>query len=150
MAILTRCAPCVLIVLLAMLVDTSVWVDHFNGFVSPHAMRLAEALEDGEDMRIVAPGIVLAEILAGLRSDAQVSIITDLFEGLDRAPEADTADYIAAAGIFRTCRSKGETVRSLIDCLIAQLCLRHNWRLLSKDRDFTKIARFFPLMLEVA
>jgi predicted nucleic acid-binding protein len=132
-----------------MLVDTSVWIDHFNGFDSPHAARLAQALADGESVRIVAPGIVLAEILSGLRADNQVQIIIDLFMGLDSVPGLDTADYIAAAGIFRTCRSKGETVRSLIDCLIAQICLRHNCRLLSKDRDFPKIARFFPLALEL-
>ena len=131
-----------------LLVDTSVWVDHFNGQASPQAGRLSEALAGGEDTFILVPGIVLAEILSGLRSDGEVRRITELFDGLDRPPELDTADYIAAAGIFRTCRSQGETIRSLVDCLIAQLCLRHGYSLLSKDRDFTKIARLFPLELE--
>ncbi len=131
------------------LADTSVWIDHFNGHASPEAIRLADALADGSDTGIWAPGIVLAEILSGLHSANEARRITALLEGLDRLPEFDTSDYIAAADIFRTCRSKGETIRSLIDCLIAQLCLRYSCRLLSRDRDFTKIARYFPLIVEV-
>lgn len=130
------------------LVDTSVWVSHFNGHASPQTARLAEILADHGDTRIFVPGIVLAEILCGLRSEADVIRIAQLMEGLDSPPPFDTGDYIAASGIFRTCRRRGETVRSLIDCLIAQLCLRHDYSLLSTDRDFTKIARCFPLKFE--
>ena len=133
-----------------LLVDSSVWIDHFNGFESPEARRLAEALADQEGERIMVPGIILAEILSGLRTESEASHIATLFAGFDRAPELDPADYIASATIFRTCRNKGETIRSLIDCLIAQICLRHGCRLLSRDRDFIKIARYFPLMLEAA
>ncbi len=133
-----------------LLVDSSVWIDHFNGYASPQAGRLAEALAESGDTRIMAPGIILAEILSGLHSENEAQRIAYLFDGFDSLPELDHADYIAAANIFRTCRSKGETIRSLIDCLIAQMCLRHGCSLLSRDRDFTKIARYFPLILKVA
>lgn len=131
-----------------LLVDSSVWIDHFNGYESPQAGRLARALADQVDLRIVVPGVILSEILCGLRAESEVLRIAALFEGLDQVPEPGTADYIAAAKIFRTCRNKGESVRSLIDCLIAQICMRHDCRLLSRDRDFEKIARYFPLAIE--
>jgi len=130
------------------LVDTSIWIDHFNGHASAKVDQLTKALADTDGTQIFVPGIVLAEILCGLRSDAEAQRIAQLMDGLERPPELDTSDYIAAASIFRSCRSKGEAIRSLVDCLIAQLCLRHGYRLLSGDRDFTKIARHYPLELE--
>lgn len=129
------------------IVDSSVWIDHFNGHASPEAEYLAKLLAEGDDTRILVPGIILTEILSGLRSDPEARRIAYLMDGLDRTSELDWDDYRAAANIFRTCRSRGETIRSVIDCLIAQLCLHHGYRLLSRDRDFTKIAAHFPLML---
>ncbi len=133
-----------------LLVDSSVWIDHFNGFASPEALGLAEMLADGGAPRIMTAGIILGEILSGLRTESEARRITALFDGLDCLPELDRGDYIAAANIFRTCRSRGETIRSLVDCLIAQMCLHHGCRLLSRDRDFTKIARYFPLDIALA
>lgn len=130
------------------LVDSSVWIDHFNGHASPEAVFLAGALADGDAEAIIVPGIVLAEILSGLRTDAEARRVAELLDIFERLPELDTADYMVAAQIYRTCRRKGESIRSLADCLIAQLCLRHGCRLLSKDRDFEKIARCFPLALQ--
>ena len=37
-----------------MLVDTSVWIDYFNGHASPEADRLAQAIADAES--IALPG----------------------------------------------------------------------------------------------
>ncbi|MCK7580677.1 MAG: PIN domain-containing protein [Chromatiales bacterium] len=47
-----------------MLVDTSVWIDYFNGYPSPEADRLARAINDNEP--IILCGIVMTEILLGL------------------------------------------------------------------------------------
>ncbi|WP_420886111.1 PIN domain-containing protein, partial [Candidatus Contendibacter odensensis] len=48
--------------------------------------------------------------------------------------------YCEAATLYRRCRSQGSTIRSTIDCLIARICLRHDYDLLTKDRDFRLIA----------
>src|SRR5487761_2324045 len=107
-----------------MLVDTSVWIDFFNGHESGQVQCLACAIAESES--IAVPGVVLTEILLGLKHDAE-------------------ADHIEAARIYRLCRAKGFTIRSTIDCLIAQLCLRDGLALLTKDRDFKAIADCLPL-----
>jgi len=128
-----------------MLVDTSVWIDFFNGYESRQAEHLASAIAEAEP--IVIPGIVLTEILLGLKNDAEAERISALLGAFDAVAEPTRADYIEAARIYRLCRAKGFTVRSTIDCLIAQLCLRDDFALLSKDRDFKAIADCVPLQL---
>ena len=128
-----------------MLVDTSVWIDYFNGHPSPQADRLAQAIADGEPLAIT--GLIWTEILQGFRTDAEATRIAGLLEAFDYIEEPSRADYIEAARIYRTCRGRGFTIRSTIDCVIARLCLREEVELLCKDRDFPAIARCFPLRL---
>lgn len=128
-----------------MLVDTSVWIDFFNGHASPQAERLASAVADGE--AIALPGLVITEILLGLRGDAEAAEILSLLEAFDAVAEPARADDVAAASLYRQCRSRGFTIRSTIDCLIAQLCLRDGHSLLTKDRDFVAIAGCSSLRL---
>ncbi len=128
-----------------MLVDTSVWIDYFNGHPSPEAERLTRAIRDDET--IALPGIVWTEILLGLRTEAEAVKIQNLLDAFDAIKEPNQQDCLAAARIYRTCRSEGFTIRSTIDCVIAQLCLRDNLLLLSKDRDFKYISQWFPLQM---
>jgi predicted nucleic acid-binding protein len=127
-----------------MLVDTSVWIDYLNGYASSQADQLAQAIT--EDTPLVLCGVVLTEILLGL-PEAEANRIERLLQTFALTPEPERQDYCAAAHLYRTCRSKGITIRSVIDCLIAQICLKHNYTLLAKDRDFVQIARYFPLKL---
>jgi predicted nucleic acid-binding protein len=126
-----------------MLVDTSVWIDYFNGYLSPEAERLATAIRDDE--AIALPGIVWTEILIGLRTEAEAVKIQNLLDAFDTIKDPTHQDYLASARIYRVCRSKGFTIGSTIDCVIAQLCLRDNFPLLSKDRDFKTISQWFSL-----
>jgi len=54
-------------------------------------------------------------------------------------------DYDQAAALFRTCRRNGETVRKLIDCLIASVAIRSNAPVLHADADFAVLARHTAL-----
>lgn len=128
-----------------MLVDTSVWIDFFNGHRSAHSDRLAAAIADGETIDL--PGLVITEILSGLRTEAEAARIQNLLEAFGPSLELTREDHVAAARLYRLCRSRGVTVRSTIDCLIAQICLRNGLPLLTRDRDFTGIARCVPLEL---
>ncbi|MGD9597521.1 MAG: PIN domain nuclease [Steroidobacteraceae bacterium] len=128
-----------------LVVDTSVWVDHFNVHASPQAVALAEAIDSAAE--IVLPGIVLTEILLGLRTDGEADRIERLLAAFTAPPPLSRSDYLAAARTYRGCRAAGRTIRSVVDCLIAQLCLRQQYVLLSKDHDFEAIARTFPLRL---
>ena len=128
-----------------MLVDTSVWIDFFNGHPSSAANRLGQAIADGES--ITLPGVVITEILMGLKDDAEAVRIANLLRAFDQAAEFTSNDYEEAARLYRTCRSQGLTIRSTIDCLIAQIALRDGLPILSKDRDFKAIAACSPLQL---
>lgn len=128
-----------------MIVDTSVWIDFLNGHDSAHAAHLAQAIETGGS--IAVPGVVLTEVLLGLKSEAQAANIADLMTAFRPLTELNRQGHADAARLYRLCRSKGFTVRSTIDCLIAQMCLRDELPLLTKDRDFASIAACVPLKL---
>ena len=128
-----------------MIVDTSVWFDSSNGHLSSQAHRLNQEIKDNEAIGI--PGLVVTEILLGLQNELEAKRIAQLLEAFTDVPEPNRADHIAAAALYRTCRSKGVTTRSTIDCVIAQLCLRDRQALLAKDRDFDRIAEQIELKL---
>ena len=128
-----------------LVVDTSVWVDFLNGHRSLETEYLANCLSD--DVPIVLPGLVRAEILAGLRTDVEAERIASLLDAFDATPEPTTGDYTAAAGIYRMCSRAGAAVGSVVDCLIAQACLAHGYALLTKDKDFRRIAARSALRL---
>lgn len=128
-----------------MIVDTSVWIDFFNGHPSSQAQRLTRAIEDNEPISL--PGLVLTEILLGLQNDDEAKRIAQLLEAFHDVPEPSRADHMAAAALYRACRTKGVRIRSTVDCVIAQLCLRDGQALLAKDRDFDRIAELTDLQL---
>ena len=125
------------------LVDTSVWIDFFNGYDSVEATYLRSCIVDGRSLTI--PGLVLTEILQGVRTDVDAARVARVLSAFDVTPNMDSGDYEKAAALYRQCRTKGFTIRSTIDCLIAQLCLRHNYELLAKDRDFDSIGQLAAL-----
>ena len=128
-----------------LVVDTSVWIDFLNGHRSPEADYLAACLAD--DVPLVVPGLVCAEVLAGLRTEAEAARIGSLLASLDPAPEPTTDDYRVAAAIYRSCRRAGRSVGAIVDCLIAQICLRNGYALLTRDGDFERIAASTGLRL---
>ena len=128
-----------------MVVDTSVWIDFFNGHPSPQAERLVRAIADNEP--IALPGLVFTEILLGLENDNEAKRIALLLGAFNWLPDPTRDDYAAAACLYRQCRTRGLTIRSTIDCVIAQLCLRDSLPLLAKDRDFDRIAQCVALEL---
>lgn len=127
------------------LVDSSVWISFLNGVNSAEVAFLAACIAD--DRPLVIPGLVRTEVLVGARTEADALRMSQSLSAYPLVPEATADDYERAAAIHRTCRGRGYTIRSAIDCLIAQLCLRDGYELLAKDRDFDAISRVFPLRL---
>jgi predicted nucleic acid-binding protein len=125
------------------LVDSSVWISFLNGVNSAEAAFLAVCI--AEDRPLIIPGIVCTEVLVGARTEADALRISQSLSAYPLVPEPTPSDYERAAAIYRTCRGSGYTVRSAIDCLIAQLCLRDGYELLAQDRDFDAISNAFPL-----
>ncbi len=127
------------------LVDTSAWVDFFNGHASSEAQALQQLIASDEAIAIT--GVILTEILLGLKTDTRAHQIGDLLSAFEYINGLTQQDYQQAARIYRVCRGEGVTLSSVIDCLIAQIALSRNYWLLTKDRDFHLIKKVFPLKL---
>jgi len=122
------------------LVDTSAWVEFLQGTGSA-ADREVERLLDGE-LAVTEP--ILMEVLAGARSDAHLRQLRALLGRADLVPILGT-DYTLAAGLYRTCRQNGDTVRKLLDCLIGAVAVRTGLPLLHADQDFDALERWTGL-----
>jgi predicted nucleic acid-binding protein len=119
------------------LVDTSAWVDFFNDFDSPEADALASLIREEAD--ILTCGVVVAEVLQGLKQTKTLGAIERHFLEMEWLTPSEPRTYVEAANLYRQLRSRGVTIRSTIDCLIARLADEHGVLLLSKDRDIRLI-----------
>lgn len=128
---------------MTILVDSSVWISFLNGVNSAEAAYLAVCIV--EDRPLIIPGLVRTEVLLGARTEADALRMSQSLSAYPLVPEPTATDYEQAALIYRTCRGHGFTIRSTIDCLIAQLCLRDDYELLAKDRDFDVIGNAYAL-----
>jgi len=118
-----------------LVVDSSVWIDYFNGNPNPARGTLRKLLDDGE-LRIVVPDLVMFEVLRGFRHERDFRQARLLFASLD-VEEAGGEDLaLAAAHHYRSLRAHGITVRSAIDVLVATFCIERDYALLHRDRDF--------------
>jgi predicted nucleic acid-binding protein len=118
-----------------LVVDSSVWIDFFNGAVGSAAKVLDQLLAHGE-VRLVVPDLVLFEVLRGFRHERDYRQARLLMETLsiERVGGAEIA--LHAAQHYRQLRTQGITVRSAIDALLATFCIENDYALLHRDRDF--------------
>lgn len=125
------------------LVDTSAWVEFLRDTGSPVCARVDELL----DGTMATSDPIRMEVLAGARHDRHLQ---DLRRLLARASLLSTgpSDYEEAASLYRTCRRHGETVRKLIDCLIAAPAIRADIPILHADADFDVLARHTRLRID--
>lgn len=130
------------------LVDSSAWVEFLRATGSPAHLRLRSALEEGAEL--ACTDVVVMEILAGARDDADRDRLRRLLYGLAFLPVEGPVDYERAAELYRLCRRAGETPRRLADCLIATVAIRSEAELLCEDAEFLAIARHAPLRLAAA
>ena len=129
-----------------MLVDTSVWIDFLRGTESAPVVRLKDALAAGE--RVALTGVIYTEILQGAASAEDFERLKATFEGqVFLAPHHPVDSYAEAARLFFLCRRAGVTLRSTLDCLIAQIAIEQAVPLLQKDRDFLGIAEVAPELI---
>jgi predicted nucleic acid-binding protein len=120
------------------LVDTSAWIDFFRG-EETSVRRTLHSLIDGEE-DLCLTGIILTEILQGIRDDKMSSDIQEYLLAFPFYHPRDVSTYVHAADIFKSCARKGRTVRKTVDCLIAAVAIEHDLTLIHNDRDFASIA----------
>jgi predicted nucleic acid-binding protein len=112
------------------LVDTSVWVDFFRGVESPSAASLDRLLEEKQ---VVLCGTVELELLQGAKQ-AEKAILQELLTALPYV-ETERVDFQMAGELLSGLRSKGIQIPAT-DGLIASLCARHHFTLLTLDKHF--------------
>lgn len=124
------------------LVDTTVWIDFFAGQTLTHIETFESLLEQEEDICIC--GIILTEILQGIRKETEFKKTKNLFNSLIFLPMSYST-FLQSAEIYRKLRQRGITIRKPIDCMIASVALENNISLLHNDKDFLPIERYCKL-----
>lgn len=119
------------------LVDTSVWIDFFNDHKCAATETLAQLIED--EIELLTCGVIVSEFLQGIRNLKTLAVLKTQFFDMDWLTPVEPDTYVEAANLFRQLRAKGVTIRSTIDCLIAQLASANDAFLLSKDCDMEMI-----------
>ena len=127
-----------------MLVDTSVWVDYFNGVNAPTTNLLDRLLGSG---RLLIGDLILAEILQGFTSEAGYRRARDLLVDIPCADLVGKQLALAAADHRRKLRAQGVTVRRTIDVLIGTFCILRSHELLHADRDFEPMEQHLGLRI---
>ncbi len=125
------------------MVDTSVWIDYFNGVENAGTTLLDQYLVN--DL-VVTGDIILAEILQGFRTDRDFSLAKEALLRLDCFDMIGIEIAIASAENFRLLRKKGVTIRKTTDMIIATFCMINNLPLLFIDSDFRPIADHLGLV----
>ncbi|WP_374563373.1 PIN domain nuclease [Nitrosomonas sp.] len=125
------------------LVDTSVWVDFFNGKMTDETGKLDQYLSSTV---IVVGDLILAEVLQGFRYDKDYRIAKSLLTELELVQLCNSDLAIIYAQNYRTLRKQGITIRKTIDCLIATYCIETKTPLLFSDRDFDPWVAHLKLM----
>ena len=123
-------------------VDSSVWIDYFNGVENRETALLDDFL--GEEL-IVIGDLILAEVLQGFRSEQDVRKARAALDTLVLEPMVGRDIALKSAGNYRALRAKGVTVRKTIDMLIGTFCMENGHRLLHRDRDFDPIEKHLGL-----
>ncbi len=127
------------------LVDTSVWIDYLRGRTGLHVSFLRKLLDN--PLAVAITHLIYLEILQGARDPAAFERLKVYFGGQQFVvPEQPLASHEAAARIYLDCRRRGVTVRSSVDCLIAQSAIESDLTLLHHDRDFGRIASVTPAL----
>lgn len=119
-------------------VDTSVWIDVLGGRRTRQARRCVQLIEGGEPVALT--DVIFTEILQGLASDSEARMVEEHLRAFPVLRLEGLDDFVLAAGLYRTARRKGVTIRNTLDCLIAAPCVRTGAPLLHADADFDRLA----------
>jgi predicted nucleic acid-binding protein len=124
------------------IVDTSVWIDFFKSRDTEQVALLKSAINDAEDICIC--GVILTEVLQGIRNDKEYELVKDMFQSLTHLPMLNDV-FLKSARIYRSLRKHGITIRKPIDCMIASVAIINDIPLLHNDKDFVPIEKYHGL-----
>lgn len=124
------------------IVDSSVWIDYFNGIDTVQTDKLDELL----GVEPIGIGdIILTEVLQGFREDKDYITAKQVLTSLTVFNMLNTDLAIESANNFRTLRKRGITIRKTNDVIIATFCIENNHSLLFSDKDFVPFVNYLGL-----
>ena len=126
------------------LVDSSVWIDYFNGNKTPQTNWLDSAMGNSP---IIIGDLILTEVLQGFQSDKDFKSARDLLLRIPFMPMGGYDIALESATNYRLLRRKGITVRKTIDVMIGTFCIHYQLSLLHDDRDFDPMVKFLRLKI---
>ena len=124
------------------IVDSSVWIDYFNGRNTPQTDRLDELL----GIELLGIGdIILTEVLQGFRQDKDYHTAKKVLSSLTVFNMLGREMAIRSADNYRVLRKQGITVRKTNDVIIATFCIANEHSLLFSDKDFILFVKYLSL-----
>jgi len=124
------------------LVDSSVWINYFNGISTWQTDLLDHYLSNTP---IIIGDLILTEVLQGFRSNADFETAKNFLSALLFREIGGYNVAIQSAQNYRALRKAGVTVRKTIDIIIATFCIIEGFTLLHDDRDFDPMVTHFSL-----
>ena len=122
------------------LVDTSAWL---QAFARPSRLDIKAIASTPQ---IVVCPVIIQELLQGTPDEFTMRRMQTHLLALAIVESPTPVErYLEAAALYRIARSKGLTIRSSVDCLIAACAIRHDLEVLHHDRDFAALARVSTL-----
>ena len=126
------------------LVDSSVWIDFFNGVETPQVTLLDNKLGDTP---ILVGDLILTEVLQGFKSNKDFEMAKQALERFELREMVGKDIALRSAENYRRLRKSGVTVRKTIDVVIASFCIENNVALLHSDRNFDPMEDILGLMI---
>ena len=124
------------------LVDSSVWIDYFNGKETRQTNWLDTSLGQ---IPVLMGDLILTEVLQGFKNDKEFGIAKDLLFGLPFMAMGGKALALDSAKNYRTLRKNALTVRKTIDVIIGTFCIHYHLPLLHDDKDFEPMVNLLGL-----
>ena len=124
------------------LVDSSVWINHFNQVRDPAVERLRGIIAEGP---LLVGDLILCEVLQGFLSEAQAQLVERALSQFQLVTLSSPELTTKAAANYRLLRRRGITIRKTIDVIIGTFCIERGHALLHSDRDVEPMERFLGL-----
>ena len=124
------------------LVDSSVWINYFNGSSTWQTEILDQMLLQ---IPLFTGDLILTEVLQGFRKDKEYKNAREVMDILACKQMGGYEIAIKSAENYRKLRKKGITVRKTIDVIIGTFCINNNIPLLHDDKDFEPMVKYLGL-----
>jgi predicted nucleic acid-binding protein len=126
-----------------MLVDSSVWIAHLRGSLTPATAKLEVAVSREP---ILVGDLILLEVLQGARDERHAARIERGLRRFEIVPLLDANLAPRAARNYRRLRDMGITVRKTNNIIIGTFCIERGCSLLHDDRDFAPMEEHLGLV----